>query len=91
MIKNRWIAYFHGPFSHSFDIAAYPSLYEAGQGMKEYGRNTGFHEEATAALYPYSEEDWAEAQEYAEIGCPFDYPSKLMQFGPRGGIKVENA
>lgn len=52
-----------------------------------------FDEQATASVYafPYSEYRvaLATAREYADLGCPFDYPDFVIRVGPRGGIKRE--
>lgn len=97
-MKYRWIMYLHQPMG-GFDIERVTSLEEAGAALIRYGRDTGFYQDlqvggqygCTGSLYPYSEEDWAEAVKLREIGCPFDYPSKLVNNGPRGGVKVVNA
>lgn len=88
--RYRWIVYLHQPMG-GFDVQRVASLDEAKSLLRQYSEETFVYEQASASLYPYSKEDWAEAKEYEEIGCPFDYPSKVMEFGPKGGIKVENA
>lgn len=96
--KYRWIAYYHHPLG-GFEVERHTNLYTAGRGLVDYCENTGFYYDlqvngeygCTASLYPFTEEDWAEAKEYEEIGCPFDYPSKLLKRGPRGGVSVINA
>lgn len=85
----RWIIYLHQPMG-GFDVQRVSSIEEAKSALHQWSRDVYVYEQATASLYPYSKEDWAEAKEYEEIGCPFDYPSKVMEFGPRGGIKVES-
>jgi hypothetical protein len=42
----------------------------------------------SATLYAYSDEAWAEAEDFRRVGCPFDYPDRLLELGPRGGVKV---
>lgn len=88
--KCRWIIYLHQPMG-GFEVRRVSSIEEAKSALHQWSRDVYVYEQATASLYPYSKEDWAEAKEYEEIGCPFDYPSKVMEFGPRGGIKVTNA
>jgi len=96
--KYRWIAYFHNPLG-GFDVERYESIEAAKAGLVSYCQDTGFYHDlqtsgqygCSGALHPYSKEDWAEAKEYEEIGCPFDCPSKVMSRGPMGGVKVENA
>lgn len=87
--KYRWIVYLHHPMT-VFEVRRAVSIDDAKSLLQQYSEEAFVYEQATASLYPYSKEDWAEAKEYEEIGCPFDYPSKVMEFGPRGGIKVEN-
>lgn len=97
--KYRWIIALSVPGGHGYDVQRVTSFEDAKRALIEYGRNTGFHQDLTvygtygptASLYPYSEEDWAEAEEYREIGNPFDYPSYLVESGPRGGVKVTPA
>jgi hypothetical protein len=88
--KYRWIVYLHQPMG-GFEVRRVTSLDEAKDALYQWSRDVYVYEQASATLYRYSKEDWAEAEEYIEIGCPFDYPSKVMEFGPKGGIKVENA
>lgn len=54
----------------------------------------------SATLYPYTEENWEETLEhrvdskesqFTVNGCPLGYPSKTVERGNRGGIKIENA
>lgn len=88
--KYRWIMYLHQPHS-DFDLVRVRSLEEAKIELEAWSRSVFAYEQASATLYPYSMEDWAEAVEYREIGCPFNYPSKRITFGPRDGLVVENA
>lgn len=91
MSDYRWIMYMHQPLPGAFEVTRCASLGDAREQLRQYGENTGFHEQVTASLYPYSAEDWAEAEEFATIGCPFDYPSKLIDRGPKGGMVITNA
>ena len=98
MEKYRWIMYLNTPMG-DFEVIRVHNIEEAKGSLVEYGVNTGFYQDlqvsgqygCSGRLYPYTEEDWAEAEEYAEIGCPFDHPSKLVENGPRGGVRVFNA
>lgn len=89
----KYIMYLHTsmPGDVSVTLRRVKSLQEAKDELREFERNSGFHDECTASLYAYSEEDWAEAEEYATIGNPFDYPWKVIERGPRGGMRVVNA
>lgn len=94
----RWIMYLHDPLG-SFDVERVENLEDAKVALIEYGRATGFYQDlqtngnygCTGSLYPYSEEDWDEALRFKDVGCPFDYPSKLVENGPRGGVRITNA
>jgi hypothetical protein len=91
MSEYRYIVYLHQPFPGAFDIDRCTSIADAKRKLEQYGNDTCTYELATATLYAYSDEDWAEAEEHATIGCPFDYPWKVIEWGPRGGMKVVNA
>ena len=93
MSKYRWIMYCHTPMPGDIGVHLYrvTSLQAAKDRVLEFERNSGFRDQCGASLYPYSEEDWADAEEFATSGNPFDYPSKLIERGPRGGLRVENA
>lgn len=86
--KYRWIVYLNHPMG-GFRIERTTSIKAAKFAL--YAYDFGLYATPTATLYAYSEEAWEEAEEYREIGCPFDYPDKIMEFGPKGGIRVENA
>jgi hypothetical protein len=96
--RYRWIMYLHNPIG-GFDVQRVTSHEAAKAALIEYGRNTGYYQDlqvtgqygCSGELYPYTNEDWADAEEYAEIGCPFDYPSYLVENGPLGGVKVTAA
>lgn len=91
--KYRWIMYLHTPMpgDMSVTLRRVTSLAAAKDEVRRFERHTGFYDSCSASLYAYSDEDWAEAEEYATIGNPFDYPWKLIERGPRGGMKVVNA
>lgn len=101
MRKYRWIMYLSQPLPGAFDVIRIRSHAEARAQLIAYGVNTGFHQDLTvngdygptAALYPYTDEDWAEAEaeRMRGVGNPFDYPSYLVQSGPRGGVRVTPA
>ena len=92
MTKYKWIAYLHTPMPGDIGVTQrVTSLSGALCELVDFELASGFSEGCTAMLYPYSEESWAEAEEYATIGCPFDYPSKVIERGPRGGMKVLDA
>lgn len=94
----RWIMYLHNPLG-GFDVERHTTLTDTKQALIEYGRNTGFYQDlqvggqygCSGSLYPYTEQNWADALEFKTSGCPFDYPSKLVENGPRGGVRITNA
>ncbi len=96
--KVRWIVYLNHPMG-GFEVIRAPSIESAKRALVRYCEDTGFYHDlqasgqygCSASLYPFTQEDWDEALEYEEIGCPFDYPSKIIERGPRGGVKVTNA
>jgi hypothetical protein len=98
MSKYKYIMYLHNPMG-GFDFTRVESLEEAKAALVEYGTATGFHQDlqvtgqygCSGSLYPYSEENWAEAEEFATSGCPFEYPWKLVENGPRGAVRITNA
>lgn len=86
----HWIVYLHNKMGGgSFDLAQVDSLRDAKEALRQYGKATSAYEQTSASLYPWSPEDWAGAQDYVEVGCPFDYPSYVIEWGPKGGLKVE--
>ncbi|MGN7135779.1 hypothetical protein [Streptomyces pseudogriseolus] len=92
MAAYRWIVYLHqpGPGAMSFDVVRVENLGEAVAALEAYEREV-YADGCTASLYPYSETDWVAAEDYRDTGCPFDYPSKVIERGPRGGMRIVNA
>lgn len=86
---NRWIMYAsqNFPGSMSFRVTCHESLEWCKESLEDFGR--AVHADVSAFLYAYSDEAWKSAREYEEIGCPFDYPDRLIERGPRGGWRVE--
>lgn len=95
----RWIMYLYQPMGQSFELARLRNLSEAKEALIRYGKETGFYQDlqvggqygCSGSLYPYSREDWIEAKRFEDVGNPFDYPSKLVENGPRGGVRITNA
>ncbi|MBT2609908.1 hypothetical protein J7I97_16910 [Streptomyces sp. ISL-87] len=85
----RWIVYMYRgeEFSSEFGLITAENGRKAKEALKEYV-GAGTSAEASASLYPYTPEDWADAQDFKDAGCPFDYPSKLIERGARGGFRV---
>lgn len=93
MKKYKWIMYLHTPMpgDTSVTLRRVTSLAQALTEVANFELATGFHDQCGAALYSYSEEGWQVAEEFATSGCPFDYPSKIIERGPKGGMKVVDA
>jgi hypothetical protein len=91
-ITYRWIMYVSQniPGNISFDLMRAASLEDAREQYRAYCEAV-FSDDCSMTLYPYSEEDWAEAEDFRDTGCPFDYPSKVIERGPKGGLRVINA
>lgn len=83
----RWISYTaqNIPGNVSSDLDRHPSLESARDAYRAYCRAVGT-DDADMRLYPYSAEDWASAEELRDAGCPFDYPSRIIERGPLGGV-----
>ncbi|MFB7782086.1 hypothetical protein ACFC1D_05160 [Streptomyces vinaceus] len=86
----RWIVYMYRgeEFSSAFGLVTAENGREAREALKEYV-GTSTSSEASACLYPYTPENWASALEFKDAGCPFDYPSKLIERGARGAFRIE--
>ncbi|MFD8018903.1 hypothetical protein ACFV6G_00500 [Streptomyces lavendulae] len=86
----RWIVYMYRgeEFSSEFGLVTAENGREAREALKEYV-GAGTSPEASASLYPYTPEDWVQAQEFKNAGCPFNYPSKLIVRGARGSFRIE--
>lgn len=91
----RWISYMqqNTPGNTSFQLGFHSSLFEARLEFESFCRGVGT-DECSATLYwcgrPGLRENMiVEAKDFADIGCPFDYPDRLMTVGPRGGVKIE--
>jgi hypothetical protein len=84
-----YIAYFHQglPCESPPEPERYLSLREATGAFRKFARETGrdyYDPNGTARALLYlcdSAEELAEAQKFAGIGCPFDYPSYTLGIG----------
>lgn len=88
--EYRWIAYTQQtiPGSLSFDLSRHTSLAGAVEHVDQLSHEW-LYVDCSATLYAYSAEAWERAEEFRDIGCPFDYPDRLIERGPRGGWRVE--
>lgn len=93
VVRQRWIMYsFVGiPGETSGRVTCHESLEWAKWSFKRFSENTYSYEQAYATLYPYTDADWREAREFEHTGCPLDSLTKLLEFGPRGAIRVVRA
>jgi hypothetical protein len=88
----KWIVYTHVdvPGRDVTGLMHVESLKEAVATVAEWSR--GMCEDAVSArLYPFTDDAWEDAQEFKSAGCPFDYPSYVIERGPRGGLRVVEA
>lgn len=92
-MKNRWISYTSQniPGSQSFELGFHPNLEDVKASFAEFCRAVD-STDCTSSVYFAGEDQsmYDLAKEYEGIGCPFDYPDKMIERGPRGGIKVTN-
>ncbi len=83
------------PGEQASDPQRFTSVQATVDAFREYARATGRdyydpYGTAYATVYACDDEDqWAEAERFAGIGCPFDYPSFMLSIGIHGGIKRE--
>ncbi|MGW0580093.1 hypothetical protein ACWD25_29945 [Streptomyces sp. NPDC002920] len=88
----RWIAYLHVdvPGRDTFTVTAVKSLEDAVAALRGFarGQNT---DAVSASLYPFTPDNWTDAMEFRKAGCPFDYPSRLIERGARGGFRIVDA
>jgi hypothetical protein len=85
----RYIMYLHNSMG-GFELDEATSIADARDLLLVAHRNS-FYQITYADLYMWTEEDWEEAKDFADTGCPFDYPMYLLEIGPRGGVRVEKA
>ena len=91
--KYEWIVYFHQNGiggGMPGELSRVRSLDEAKGALETFSREV-YHDDVSATLYAYSDEAWESAEDFREVGCPFDYPDRLIERGPRGGLKVTRA
>jgi hypothetical protein len=90
MSKYQWIMYLHqNGFGAGMpgDLHRVRSLEDARSAFETFCREV-YSDDCTASLYAYSDETWESAEEFRNVGCPFDYPDRLIERGPRGSVKV---
>ena len=89
MSKYQWIMYAQQNMAggQSFDLSRVTSIGAAKSALETFAREV-CSDDVSATLYAYSDEAWTEAEDFRDVGCPFDYPDRLLELGPRGGVKV---
>lgn len=87
-----WISYTSQNISgnQSFELGFHTTLREAENAFREYRDGVGT-DECSMTLYSTIGDKDGEmvkaAKEFKNIGCPFDYPDRLIESGPEGGVK----
>jgi len=86
----RWISYTqaHIPGNQSFQLGRHESLADARQTFLKFCHDSGY-DASSMSLYAYSDEAWAQAEDFRDIGCPFDYPVRRIIRGERNGVVME--
>lgn len=95
--RTFYIAYFGQGFpgEQAFQVSRYPSIAKLTEGFRSFASAVGrdyYDPYGTACATVYacdSEESWTEAECFADIGCPFDYPDFILGIGKRGGTTRE--
>lgn len=87
------IAYFYSGFPGEFgELKQFTSLTQVKNAFREFKGNSWVTDHPSGSVYcGMSEEDWNDALEFESVGCPFDYPSYILELGPRGGVKLTEA
>lgn len=87
----RWIVYLYvNSPAGSWDVVQAKNLREAVSALETWSEQMGT-DDVSASLYPFTPDDWQSAMNFRDTGCPFDYPTKVIERGPRGGFSVKNA
>lgn len=92
-MNNRWISYTtqNIPGNQSFSLDFHSSLRAAKAAFASYCWELDCTNCSMLLYYAGNRQDMYElAKEYEKIGCPFDSPDKLLEYGPRNGIKLVN-
>lgn len=87
----RWIIYLQQniPGNISFTLDRVASIDAAKDAFREFCYDV-YSDDCSASVYAYSDEAWAEAEDFRDVGCPLDYPDFTIGRGPRGGVRVES-
>lgn len=87
----RWIVYLaqNIPGNQSFDLSRATSIEDAKEQYRQYCKDV-YNDDSHATLYAYDAERWTDAEDFRDTGCPFDYPDRIIERGPLGGVVVNN-
>lgn len=92
-MKMRWITYASIVMAgnQSSDMGFHPNLNSVKAAYLEFCEAMSGYECIMTVYFAGDDQSMYDlAKEYETIGVPFDYPDKLVERGPRGGIKVTN-
>lgn len=94
--RINWISYTmqNIPGNILSDVNYHHTLADARQAYIDYCDAVGTDECSMSLYYvPANEQEdmMSIARQFEDVGCPFDYPSKIVERGPRGGVKIVNA
>lgn len=85
-MAKKWILYSAQDFGTE-EITVHSSLKECEERIRY--NNSCTIDCWNGRIYPYTEENWEDAMDFKDAGCPFDYPSYLVETGVRGGVSVK--
>jgi len=91
-MRTRWISYTSQimPGNQSFELEFHASLADAETAYEAFCYGVGT-DECYSTLYAVPQDDRGpemieSAKEFEDVGCPFDYPDRIIERGPRGGV-----
>lgn len=87
-----WICYTsQSAYSGSESLTFHTSLTEAVEEYKDYCKGVGTNDCTMTLYYTHKAHEGrmvASALEFEGVGVPFDYPDRMIERGPRGGVKI---
>lgn len=87
-----WICYTsQNAYSGSGCLTFHTSLKQAVEEYKSYCEGVGTNDCTMTLYYTHKAHEGrmvASALEFEGVGVPFDYPDRMIERGPRGGVKV---
>jgi hypothetical protein len=89
-----WICYTsQNAFSGSWELTFNTSVKEAVAAYRDYCEGVGTDDCTMTLYYTHKAHEGrmvADALQFESFGCPFDYPDRIIERGPRGGVRIEN-